>query len=207
MVNSILRAAALAGAAAWCVPLAAWSQTAVSLSLTGVPPATAEAGQPYTFTPDAVAAGPVTPHFEIENLPRWATLDWSGQLTGTPAATDEGTYSDIVISMVAGTARVSLPAFSITVEAARSPTATATISWIPPTTNDDGSVLTNLAGYRIYVGSTPTRLAPLLTLDSATMTSYLLEGLHPGLNYFAMTAVNSAGLESALSAVVPVTLY
>ena len=43
--------------------------------------------------------------------------------------------------------------------------------------------------------------------SGASMTSYLLEGLHPGLNYFAMTAVNSAGLESAPSAVVPVTLY
>ncbi|MBV8143679.1 MAG: fibronectin type III domain-containing protein [Gammaproteobacteria bacterium] len=206
MADSILRAAALAGVAACYVPLTAWSQTGDSLSIAGVPPTTVQAGQTYTFTPQAVASGPVIPHFEVQNPPPWASLGWSGQLSGIPAATDEGTYPDIVISIVAGTTRASLPAFSITVQGA-SPSATATISWSPPTTNDDGSVLTNLMGYRIYVGSTPTTLAPLLTLDSTAMTSYLLQGLRTGLSYFAMTAVNSAGVESQLSEVVAVTLY
>jgi hypothetical protein len=206
MADFIVRAAALAGVVAWCVPLTAWSQTAESLSIAGVPPATVQAGQTYTFTPDAVAAGPVIPHFEIQNMPPWASFGWTGELTGTPAATDVGTYSNIVISIVAGDGSASLPSFSITVQGASSIAAPATLSWIPPTTNDDGSVLTDLAGYRIYVGSTPDQLVPILALDDPTLTSYVLEGLSPGLNYFAMTAMNSRGIESELSAVVGVTL-
>jgi len=207
MAGSIIRAAALAGAAAWCVPLTAWSQTGESLSIAGVPPATVQPGQSYTFAPHAVAAGPLIPHFEIENLPGWASFGWAGQLTGTPAATDAGTYSGIVISIVAGDSRASLPVFSITVEAASSVGAPVTISWNPPTTNADGSVLTDLAGYRIYVGSTPNHLVPIHALHNFSLTSYQLQGLNAGLKYFAMTAVNSRGFESHLSAVAEATIY
>jgi len=207
MTDSIVRAALLVGAAAWCVPLTAWSQTTESLTVAGVPPATVQAGQTYTFTPDAVAASPLSPHFEIQNLPLWASFSWAGSLTGTPAATDEGTYSNIVISIVAGDVRASLPTFSITVQAASGDAAPATISWLPPTTNTDGSVLTDLAGYRIYVGKTPNQLVPILALDNAAVTSYLLEGLSAGLNFFAMTAMNARGVESNLSPVIGVTLY
>ena len=206
MADFIVRAAAIAGVVAWCVPLTAWSQTTESLSIAGVPPATVQAGQTYTFTPDAVAAGPVIPHFEIQNMPPWASFSWTGELTGAPAATDVGTYSNIVISIVAADASASLPGFSITVQGASSIAAPATPSWIPPTTNDDGSVLTDLAGYRIYLGSAPDQLVPILALDDPTLTSYVLAGLSPGLNYFAMTAMNSRGIESELSAVVGVTL-
>ena len=205
MADSIVRAAALVGAAAWCVPLTAWSQTAESVSIGGFPSATVQVGQTYTFTPNAVTAGPLIPHFEIQNLPPWASFSWAGQLTGTPAATDAGTYPNIVISIVAGDARASLSSFSITVQAAGSLAAPATLSWIPPTSNDDGSVLTDLAGYRIYAGSTADQLVPILMLD-AGLTTYVLEGLSPGLNYFAMTAINSLGIESELSAVIGPTL-
>jgi hypothetical protein len=186
MADPIVRAALLAGAAAWCIPLSAWPQTTESLSIAGVPPTTVQAGQTYTFAPSAVATGPLSPHFEIQNLPPWASFSWAGRITGTPEVTDQGTYSNIVISIVA---------------------APATISWMPPVTNVDGSVLTDLAGYRIYVGRTPNQLVPILALDNAAATSYLLEGLSTGLNYFAMTAMNSRGMESTLSAVVGVTLY
>jgi hypothetical protein len=207
MANPIARAAALAGAVALCGPLTAWSQTVESLTIAGAPPASVKAGQTYTFTPHAVAAGPAIPHFEIQNQPPWASFGWSGQLTGVPAATDEGTFSNIVISIVAGDARASLPGFSITVQAANSVAAPATISWEPPATNSDGSALTDLAGYRIYFGNTRSQLAPILSLNTAGMTDYVLEGLRPGVHYFAMTAVNSAGIESRLSAVVEATLY
>ena len=205
MAESMIRAGVLAGAAAWCVPLIASSQTTESLSISGVPPTSVQAGHTYTFTPDAVASGPLSPELEIQNRPSWASFSWTGELTGTPTATDVGTYSDIIISIVAGTDHASLPSFSITVQAAGG-TEPATISWTPPTTNANGSVLTNLAGYRIYVGSAPNQLTPVLTLDNAGLTKYVLEGLSPGLHYFAMTAVNSLGVESKLSAIVAATL-
>jgi len=31
--------------------------------------------------------------------------------------------------------------------------AQATVSWIPPTTNTDGTALTDLAGYKVYYGT------------------------------------------------------
>ena len=199
MVDSNVRAAALV-AAALCVPPIAWSQTAELLSITGVPAATVQAGQAYSFAPVGVATGPVAPHFEVQNLPTWASFGWAGQLTGTPATTDAGTYSNISISIVAGDARASLPVFSITVQAANSVAAPVTISWTPPTTNSDGSVLTDLQGYRIYAGGHPDQMIPILWLPNAGLTSFPIEGLSPGWHFFAMTAVSSLGLESTLSA-------
>jgi hypothetical protein len=205
MASFIIRAAALAGAAAWCVPLTAWSQTTESLSIAGVPPTTVQAGQTYTFAPQAMAEGPLVPYFQIQNLPPWASFSWTGELTGTPAATDTGVYSNIVISIVAGDTSASLPSFSITVQAASSSTGTATITWTPPTTNTDGSALTDLASYRIYAGGAPNQLAPLVVIENG-FTDCVLKDLSPGLYYFAMTAVNSQGIESNLSAVVSATL-
>jgi hypothetical protein len=205
MANFIVRAAALVGAAAWCVPLPAWSQTTESVSISGVPPTTVQAGQTYSFTPQAEAEGPLIPSFQIQNLPPWASFNWPGQLAGTPAASDAGTYSNIVISIVAGDASASLPAFSITVQAASSTAGTATISWTPPTTNTDGSALTDLAVYHIYGGGAPDQLR-LMAVLGKSLTDCVIPDLSPGLYYFAMTAVNSQGIESELSTIVPATL-
>jgi hypothetical protein len=135
-----------------------------------------QAGEAYAFTPHAVAVGPISPHFEVQDLPQWASFGWSGQVTGSPTATDVGTYSNIVISFVAGAEQASLPVFSITVAPASSPTRSATLSWTPPTTNVDGSALTNLRGYKVYAGMAPDRPAPVLTLDNAGLTWALLRG-------------------------------
>lgn len=206
MRDAIVRAALLAGAAVLYPPLPALSQESDALSISGAPATCVQVGEAYAFTPHAVAVGPISPHFEVQNLPQWASFGWSGQVTGSPTATDVGTYSNIVISIVAGAERASLPVFSITVAPARGATESATLSWTPPTTNVDGSALTNLTGYRVYAGTAPDRLAPVLTLDNAGLTCHVIDGLTRGLNYFAMTAVNSRGDESALSSVVSVTL-
>lgn len=206
MRNAIVRAALVAGAAGLYVPFSAFSLESDSLTISGTPAMCVQAGEAYAFTPDAVAAGPITPHFEIQNLPQWASFGWFGQLTGSPTATDVGTYSNIVISIVAGMEHASLPVFSITVAPANGAAASATLSWTPPTTNADNSALTNLAGYRVYAGTAPDQLARILTLDNAGLTCHVIDGLTRGLIYFAVTAVNSLGIESALSSVVSITL-
>ena len=89
--------------------------------------------------------------FSIANPPAWASFDAAtGRLSGTPAAQHVGTTSGIVISVSDGEATTSLAAFNITVQAVA--TGSATLSWTPPTTNTDGSPLTNLAGYKVYWG-------------------------------------------------------
>src|SRR5690606_39089874 len=90
--------------------------------------------------------------FEVTNLPEWARFDSrTGKISGTPSAEHAGTYSNISIRVSDGSANASLPRFSITVQQISS--GSVTLSWTPPSENEDGSALTNLAGYRIYYGT------------------------------------------------------
>ena len=78
----------------------------------------------------------------------------------------------------------------------------AYLTWSAPTTNTDGSPLTNLAGYRIYRGCSQPGQYELGTVDAldSSITSYSLTGLPDvGTCYFAVSALNSAGTQSALS--------
>ena len=52
-----------------------------------------------------------------------------------------------------------MPNFNITVHQIAE--GSATLSWMPPTENADGSALTDLAGYRIYYGRNPNTLNPV----------------------------------------------
>lgn len=86
------------------------------------------------------------------------------------------------------------------------PSGTATISWLPPTQRTDGSVLTNLAGYEIRFGTRPGALDNTVQLRNPGLTRYLVESLMPGTWYFALVAVDSAGVTSGLSAIKPKTI-
>lgn len=79
-------------------------------------------------------------------------------------------------------------------------TGSATLSWQPPTTNTDGSALTNLRGYYVYQGNAPSQLRVLVRLDNPGLTRYQIDGLAPGRHYFALTAIggNSEGVLSAI---------
>ena len=77
----------------------------------------------------------------------------------------------------------------------------ASLSWQNPAQNTDGTPLANLAGYRIYYGTDPANLAPLAQISDPATTSYTANNLKAGTYYFALTAVNSAGVESSRSAV------
>ena len=73
-----------------------------------------------------------------------------------------------MISVSDGTASASLPAFSLAV--LQVATGTATVSWTPPTTNTDGSALTDLAGYRVAYGRAATELDQSAAVDNAGLT-------------------------------------
>lgn len=75
-----------------------------------------------------------------------------------------------------------------------------TLNWMPPTANTNGSVLTNLAGYHIYYGTSPDKLTQMIALNNQGLTSYVVEGLTANtVYYFAITAVNSNNIQSGLS--------
>ena len=82
----------------------------------------------------------------------------------------------------------------------------ATLSWEAPTTDTNGSALTNLAGYRIYYGSSETGLTQLVSLDTVSTQTYVIDNLTPGTWFFAIRAVTENGVESAMSDVVSKTI-
>lgn len=169
-----------------------------ALSLSGAAMTAATVGQPYTFTPQVIG-GSGTLTFSIQNPPNWATFNSSnGTLSGTPQAGNVGTYSNIVISVSDSTGSGSLPSFSVTVAQPGSGSGNATLSWKAPTSNTNGSSLTDLAGYRIYYGNSTSALNSVVTV-SLGVTTYVVEGLTSGTWYFAVRAYTASGTESALS--------
>ena len=79
----------------------------------------------------------------------------------------------------------------------------ATLSWVMPTTNTDGSVLTDLTGYRIVYGTSNTNLNTVINITNPSISTYIIDNL-PANNvyYFAIKAYNSNGTESVLSNVI-----
>ncbi len=177
---------------------------APSATISGAPATSVTVGGQYSFTPSASDSDGGTMTFSIQNVPSWATFNTAtGQLSGSPKATDTGTTSGIVITVADGSAKASLPAFSITVNgtAVTTPaTGSATLSWVAPTQNSDGTPLTNLAGYNIYYGTDSAALTQTVQVTNPAALSYAITGLAKGTTwYFAVTSYTTAGQESARS--------
>jgi fibronectin type III domain protein len=85
-------------------------------------------------------------------------------------------------------------------------TGAATVSWEAPTTNTNGSPLTDLAGYRIYYGSSPKQLSHIVHIQTVGLQTYVIDDLEPGTWYFAVRSVAANGAESSLSDVVAKTI-
>jgi hypothetical protein len=75
-------------------------------------------------------------------------------------------------------------------------TGSTTVSWTAPTTNTDGSALTNLAGFRVYYGTSSTALTNVALVDDVTRRSTTVSPLTPGTWYFAVRAFNTSNAES-----------
>jgi Fibronectin type III domain len=82
----------------------------------------------------------------------------------------------------------------------------ATLSWEAPTSNTNGSALTDLTGYRIYYGSSPEDLSQTVQISSVGLQTYVIDNLEPGTWYFAVMALAANGGESALSDIVTKTI-
>ena len=160
---------------------------------------------PYSFQPSASDPDGNTLTFSIQNRPAWATFNTAtGRLSGTPALTDIATFANIIISVSDGTASASLPGFSLSVLQAAN--GSALVSWTAPTTNTDGSALTDLASYEIRYGRASTLLDQSAPVNNPGLTSYTVENLSQGTWYFAVLAVNAAGVGSDISNVATKTI-
>jgi len=89
---------------------------------------------------------------------------------------------------------------------AASATGTATLSWSPPLTNADGSMLTDLAGYHVYYGTDPNNFTKVATVANASQVVFTASNLTAGTWYFAITSYNSSGIESQFSAAIATTI-
>jgi hypothetical protein len=175
--------------------------------ISGTPNTRVIAGDAYTFRPTASDADDDTLTFSVRNLPSWANFNSSnGTLSGTPTEADEGSYSNIVITVSDGTDSASLSPYSVVVEIiqAAPTTGEVSLSWVAPSTRTDGSALplSEISGYRLYMGSNANNLSPVLDMDNSGTTSHTVENLETGTYYFAITAYDQTGNESDLSNVV-----
>ena len=74
------------------------------------------------------------------------------------------------------------------------------ISWNAPTENEDGSSLTNLAGYKIYYGQSEVALDISVLINDSQQTTYKINNLEYDHTYFfCVAARNTQGLESECS--------
>jgi hypothetical protein len=174
-------------------------------TISGTPTRTVIEGEFYEFMPSASDVDGDTLEFAISRKPSWATFDrGTGRLFGTPGADEVGSFTNVAITVSDGQATAALAAFDITVDAIAM--GSATLSWNPPTQNEDGTALTDLAGYRIYYGRDANQLGRMIAVDNPGLTRYVVENLAPARWHFTMTSVNSDGTESSRSPTVSKTI-
>lgn len=167
-------------------------------TISGSPLLSIAVGSLYSFQPSASDPDGNTLTFSIQNRPSWATFSTStGRLSGTPGVLDVLSFANIIISVSDGTAVVALPAFNLAVLALSN--GTATVHWMPPTANVDGSALTNLAGYRIVYGQSANSMDQTAEVTNPGLSSFTINNLSTGTWFFAVIAVNAAGVASDIS--------
>lgn len=82
---------------------------------------------------------------------------------------------------------------------------TATLTWLAPTENADGTAITDLAGYTLYYGTNPSDLTQSVTISGAASTTREVKDLPAGTYYFAVAAYNAMGLEGQQSNVASIS--
>jgi hypothetical protein len=84
-----------------------------------------------------------------------------------------------------------LPLFNLAVVAA--PTAgSATLTWVSPTVNSDGTPLTDLAGYIIRYGTSSASYSNNVRVADPSLQTYSVQNLAPGTYFFAVAAFDTS---------------
>ncbi len=172
--------------------------------ISGTPATSVVVGESYQFQPVASDSDGDTLSYSVVNLPDWASFDsQSGTLSGTPDASDVGSYTNITIQVSDGQASAYLSPFDLRVEAVAT-TGSATLKWTAPSTRSDGTALSlsEIDGYRIYMGDTSSDLVPVMDINDGSISQYTLDDIDTGNHYFSVTAYDTEGSESAQSNVI-----
>jgi Putative Ig domain len=205
IVIGVTDGAKITSLAPFSIAVTAPAVSASDLAISGTPVASVSVGSAYSFTPTAADSAGSKLIFSIANKPVWATFNSStGALSGTPVAANVGVTPQIQISVSDGTHTAALAAFALTVTSGAADS--VTLSWTAPTVNANGEPVTDLAGYHVYYGTSEANMTTVIAVDKATNTDQVIGNLQPGTWYFAVSAYNSAKIESKISAILQVTL-
>ena len=88
---------------------------------------------------------------------------------------------------------------SVTVTINQHNDGTVSLAWDPPTTNEDGSGLNDLAGYEIHYGNQEGDYQEMIDIPNAGIASYVVENLAPNIYYFIVKAYDLDGNKSTAS--------
>jgi hypothetical protein len=135
-----------------------------------------------------------------QNLTTVAT--WSSSNAAVAAVSNAAGSQGLATALAAGTTTITAKSGSVSGSAAMNVTdilssGTALLSWTPPTTNIDGTPLTDLAGYVIYYGTSSSNYTNIV--DVGNVNTYSVNGLPSGTIYFAVTAYDTSGYQSGYS--------
>jgi len=181
------------------------AETTSSPQVSGTPKTLAAINQRYEFLPTARAPNGGRLSFSIAYRPAWLKFSVAtGLLSGTPTAADVGLYRGITIAVTDGSQAKTLQPFDIQVVTV-GPNSVI-LSWVAPTENEDGTALTDLAGYRIRYGERSGSYATTVSLNNPGLVTHFLDGLVPSTYYFVISAYTKSGEESTYSNEAVVTL-
>jgi len=88
---------------------------------------------------------------------------------------------------------------SVTITVNQTSSGSVDLSWQAPTTNEDGSPLTDLSGYIIYYGTNQNNLNQIINVNTAGVTTYVINNLPAATYYFSITALDNSNNESSRS--------
>jgi len=178
-------------------------------SISGAAPTEATVGEDYSFKPAATDPDGDPLSFSATGVPTWLTFDpASGRIAGRPSAADVASYTGIRITVTDGKAEASLRIAKLDVvqTSASGSAGSATLEWEAPVVNADGTPLTDLVGYNIRFGKSPGVLEHIVEVRNPGITTYVVDGLTPAIWYFAISSVNSEGIESQTTGLVWTTI-
>lgn len=159
------------------------STSAIALLFAGV--AAAQSAGVITFSSNKASSnGAYEPTLSWSTSPAARSCRASGGWSGTKA----GSGRQVIPTINATTN------YSLTCDWGEG---SATVRWSAPTSNTDGTALTNLARYKIRYGTNRSSLDKSVLVDDPARRSLTINSLTAGTWYFSVRAINSANVESA----------
>lgn len=136
------------------------------------------------------------------------SVSWASDKGGEGAATGGESWETDAIPLEVGENNITITAQdstgataseTILIKREADMMSSVTLNWEAPTTREDGTPLTDLAGYTIHYGRMSETYDYEIKIENPGVLSYVVEQLSSGTWYFVASAYDSAGLESNLS--------